>query len=214
MSKKDLRLKAISSEKDFVTFIRQISTDTILKCIYELSREVYKDGMDVQKLTKPVYMYDATTREQKTIKTIIQPWQFADLAYLSIKHSNDYRGRNQLDANTFYGVLSEVNSFLDFQSKKVIENLKNRGDIYLYLCGFSGEQFKYQKPAQVYYNMIREMYIVFELSTRCNSKIVTSKIIKEEIGVEWKTLIKLLFGIYADSMLHNSVLESLTNLLI
>ena len=199
--------KSIETECDYSNLLRQVSTSTILECIYEISRDVFVKGMSVESLTKHIKDYDPVSCRILNHRVIIQPWQFPDLAYYAIKFSNDYRGFEQLTQNAFYCILSQTNAFLELDSKRVVKQLENKRDIYLYLCGFSGEQFKYQRPSKVYYNMIRELYIVFELSKKCNSKIKPPEIIRIETGVEWERLVKLLFEIYLDSLLHNSVFD-------
>lgn len=202
----------INSDQDYSKILRQISTETVIEHTYNMSRWLFFNGLSYDNLKKQITEFDAVTGKKIDLTVIVQPWQFADLIYNSIKYSNDFRGFNSITDNAFLMLLSKTNEFLEHKERKVIKSLNGVLDVLLYAYGFAGEQFKYQNEALVYHRMIKELYIIFTLSKKCNSFINPPVIIKEETGIDWEDFIIVLFGIYVDSLFHYSINESFENI--
>lgn len=209
-----LKFIPIEAEKDFDTVLRQISVSSLLKYVYELSKEVYFGGCTIENLYKEIIETDP--RSGKTIKqeVYIQPWQFPDLLYCAIRCSNDYRGLNFLTRNMLLMLLCTTNEYISLNEKDSLEKLKPMSpfDINLFAYGFAGEQFKYETPLLLYRTLIRELYIIFGISRKCNSTIISDLLIKKETGIEWKDLIKSLFGIFIDSLFDGCIHPSVDRL--
>ncbi len=207
-----LEFNKINSENDFKYFIRQISTSTILKYIYELSKEVYFGGCKIENISKHVNFFDLKSKEYIHQEIIIQPWQFPDLAYYAIKFSNDYRGIKDLTRESILLILGQTNEFISLKSVADMKDLHSEFDIQLYAYGFGEEQFRYQTHLLFYNRIIRELYIILDISKKCNSKIKPEDIIELETGLSWNILITALFGICLDSFFNDSIHPSIDNI--
>lgn len=208
MSQQHLRFGIITSENDFCSFVKQFSSLGIIKSTYNLSKEVYFSGCSIESLQRHVTEKDARNRQVLEQDVLIQPWQFADLIYKSVVYSNDYKGVIDLKDNMFLLALVETNEYISFVTSNLIKELHSGFDISLFMYGFGGEQFKYETQFIFFQNLIRELYIIFTISKKYKSLINPEEIVKQEIGVEWKDLVLVLFGIFIDSLFHQDINEA------
>lgn len=212
MSQKQIRFGKIFSEDDFHSFIKQFSTSGILKSTYKMSKEVYLGGCSIDSLQRHVTERDVKSGQILEQDVLIQPWQFADLIYESIVYSNDYKGAIDLKDNMFLLSLVETGEYIELLTKPMIKELHSEFDISLFMYGFGGEQFKYQTQFVFFENLIRELYIIFSITKKYPSTIKPEEIVKQEIKVEWKDLILVLFGIFVDSLFHQDINEAINYL--
>ena len=204
IKKAHLRNILIKSNSDFCRFIRQFSASQLLRKIYEISKEIYFErNVDVHQ--RELTYIDSITGNNISEKVIIQPWQFPDLAYQTIKNSNDYIGIKDVTDSMFLVSLIKIKEYIEFLSMSKINLLKSHFDYDLYIYGFGGEQFRYQEEVLVYHRMIRQLYIIFSISKKCNSPLNPEKIIEEEIGVCWKDLVMVQFAIFYNSLFEQSI---------
>lgn len=208
MSQQHLRFGIITSENDFCSFVKQFSSLGIIKSTYNLSKEVYFSGCSIESLQRHVTEKDARNGQVLEQDVLIQPWQFADLIYKSVVYSNDYKGVIDLKDNMFLLALVETNEYISFVTSNLIKELHSGFDISLFMYGFGGEQFKYETQFIFFQNLIRELYIIFTISKKYKSLINPEEIVKQEIGVEWKDLVLVLFGIFIDSLFHQDINEA------
>lgn len=194
MKRKKLNLIKIESEADFGRFIRQVSTTEVIKNIYLLSKEVYLKRC---KSIKRKITYNGIEG-----LVYIQPWQFADLAYQSIKFSNDYRNSDELSYDQSLLLLYETNSYIEMKMENNTFDLITQYDKDVYLYGLGGEQYEYQSEVYYFRNLIRELYILFSLTERSN---YYKDIIEKEVGVNWQNLITILFGIFINSLFEQKI---------
>lgn len=208
MSKQHLKFGIITSENDFCSFVKQFSSLGIINSTYKLSKEVYFSGCSIESLQRHVTERDARNGQVLNQDVLIQPWQFADLIYKSVIYSNDYKGVIDLKDNMFLLTLVETNEYISFVTNNLIKELHSEFDISLFMYGFGGEQFKYETQFIFFQNLIRELYIIFSISKKYKSVIIPEEIVKQEIGVEWKDLVLVLFGIFIDSLFHQDINEA------
>lgn len=208
MSQQHLRFGIITSKNDFCSFVKQFSSLGIIKSTYNLSKEVYFSGCSIESLQRHVTEKDARNGQVLKQDVLIQPWQFADLIYKSVVYSNDYKGVIDLKDNMFLLALIETNEYISFVTSNLIKELHSGFDISLFMYGFGGEQFKYETQFIFFQNLIRELYIIFTISKKYKSLINPEEIVKQEIGVEWKDLVLVLFGIFIDSLFHQDINEA------
>lgn len=208
MSQQHLKFGIITSENDFCSFVKQFSSLGIIKSTYNLSKEVYFSGCSIESLQRHVTEKDARNGQVLEQDVLIQPWQFADLIYKSVVYSNDYKGVIDLKDNMFLLALVETNEYISFVTSNLIKELHSGFDISLFMYGFGGEQFKYETQFIFFQNLIRELYIIFTISKKYKSLINPEEIVKQEIGVEWKDLVLVLFGIFIDSLFHQDINEA------
>lgn len=205
MGQQTLKYGKIKSENDFRSFVKQFSVLSILKCTYEISKEVYIKGFSIDSLKRHIIEKDVKNGNIIEQDIIIQPWQFADLIYKSIMYSNDYKGVPNLEESIFFHVLAETNEYVSFKTEELFKNFKSAFDISLFTYGFAGEQFKYQNRFNFFQSLIRELYIIFSLTKKYSSVIKPEEIVRQELGVDWKDLVLVLFVIFIDSFNHQEI---------
>ena len=209
MSQRHIKCIKINNEEDFCTFVKQFSISSILKSSYKISREIYVNGCSIEYIHRQIIVKDDKSGQVFKYKVLIQPWQFPDLIYKSIMYSNDYRGLTDLTENIFLLVLLETNEYVSSTTNELIKEIHSSLDASLFMYGFGGEQFKYQTQISFYQNLIRELYIIFSLTKKHSSIVNPEEIVKQEIGVEWKDLILVLYGIFIDSLFHQNINEAI-----
>lgn len=209
---KNIKFRSITNEKEFCSLLKQFSVTGILKSTYEISKEIFFKNCSIKTLKQHVSEYDSKTGKLLEQDIIIQPWQFPDLIYKSIKYSNDYRGDQNLSRNKFLLILCITNEYMESQTIPLTNELHSELDISSFTYGFGAEQFKYQTTLICCRNLIRELYIIFSLTKKQSSIIKPDEIVKEEIGVEWQDLIVVLYGIFIDSLFHQDINEAVNYL--
>ena len=117
-----LTLFEVNTDEDLKKFLRQISVSTMLEWIHKYSIAAYTKT-DMQDLFKHIIARDEITGKIIENDIIIQPWQFADLAYYSILYSNDFRGIKELNDEMFLSILGIMNNFIETKTIPLIENL-------------------------------------------------------------------------------------------
>lgn len=212
MSQKHLKFGKILSEDDFHSFIKQFSTSGILNSTYKVSKEVYFGGCSFDSLQRHVTEKDVDSGQILEYDFLIRPWQFADLIYESIVYSNDYKGVIDLKDNMFLQTLVKTAEYISLLTNPMIKELHSEFDKSLFMYGFGGEQFRYQTQFVFFQNLIRELYIIFSITKKYSSTIKPEEIVKQEIKVEWKDLILVLFGIFTDSLSHQNINEAINYL--
>lgn len=213
MGQQHLKLVKITSEEDFHSFLQQFSSSGIIKSAYKISKEVYFNGCSIDSLKRFVTVKDVRNGLVSKQCVLIQPWQFADLIYKSILYSNDYKGVINLTDDMFLLALEKTKEYISFVTSDLIKELHSEFDVSLFIYGFGGEQFKYENQFLLFFqNLIRELYIIFTITKKYKSVINPEEIVKQEIGVEWKDLILVLFSIFIDSLFHQDINETINNL--
>lgn len=106
--------------KDFVSEIKKINTDGLIYKFSEISIEMFKDNQYMRKVEIPVISYG---RNQKLIVQL-SAWDIPNIAFLSVKESNDYRHADKV---------SSVGQLVDLYRKhdnehSAAESIKNAAD--------------------------------------------------------------------------------------
>lgn len=213
MSDKYLKFNQINNVNDYCTLIKKFSIQSILNSIYVMSREIRKNSCSIDSLQRHIVLRDEKNGQIFDCDILIQPWQFADLAYKSITESSDSLGIIDLDSNIFLFLLLKTNEYISILTESIIQKLNSELDKSLFLYGLAGEQFKYQTQFAFYENLIRELYIIFSITKKYQSSVNPEEIIMLEMGVERKDLIFVLFGVYMDSFFHQDVNEAINYLI-
>lgn len=201
---KAIKVFDINNENNFKKFIRQFSSLAIIQKIYDFSKAIYAKGCSKENLTKYCSLINQNI--------IIQPWQFADLIYQSIKYSNDYRGIQQIDDDLMCLILLKTNDYIKLKANEIMSKTDDSFDMQLFIYGFACEQFKYQDERLFYNNIIRELYILFTISKKYFSNKYYEKNVFEEVGVEWKQLIEVLYGIFVNSFFNPVIVDVIDNI--
>jgi len=189
--------------------LRKYQLSGLLKKIGSLSNSALFDtGKDVcfGMLIKQCRLMNTTSRKEQHENVYITGWGLIDLAYHAIISSNDYRGKQVDSDDELYALVMADSGFMEKEESKLIDQIGNGYELFFYLWGFSGEQFKVQNLNRVFNNAGRELYILFDVAPRIQS-IDVDAAIREETGVTWKALTKSLFlawfGFANESTLEN-----------
>lgn len=192
---KHVKFINVFSKNGFCFFVKQFSTSGIIKSTYKAPKEVYFGGCSIDSLQRYVTERDVKNGQILELSVLIQPWQFTDLIYKSIVYSNDYKGVIDINDNIFLLSLVETGKHIALLTKSMIEEPHSKFDLFLFKYGFEGE-----------------LYIIFSITKKCSSAIKPEEIVKQEIGVEWKDLILVLFGIFIDSLFHQDINKAINYL--
>lgn len=196
-----------------VNSVRMYSTDSVLKAINGISRKLL--FVSTEKGIKGADWFHFYAKDEKGRKTensvLVSGWNLVSLAYTSIIHSNDFRGKSIEGDQELYFLVSILTSYEQEQEKEVIETFRNspnqNNDILLYIKGFSGEQFKYERPFSANDNAARELYILFDCKPEAILEINVESIIESECHTDWKSLLCCLYFEFANSLVTPFVFD-------
>ncbi len=168
--------------------LRCYSVSAVLKKLNHESIHLLSNDTDIRSVERiKIKLLNLATKKYELHETFIQSWNLLDLAYYSVLYSNDYRGKKSLTKEEFYFLYTAVDNYKQKKEKDKIESFEEGSqDILYHVFGFAGEQFKFQTLNQVYDNLTRDLYVIFESSKLCESKIDFSSIVEEEIGAQWE----------------------------
>ena len=142
-------------------------------------------------------LFNSTTRVFQKQKSVITVWGMINLAFYTVVASNDYRGERTISDEEFYLLFDAVEGMRQKNEKMFLDTVEARSkEMYMYLWGFAGEQFKVQEQNKILENAGRELYILFESSRKVQDLTIDiSAIVQEEMGMSWeKVACGLLLG--------------------
>ena len=186
--------------EDVCQLLRRFSNDTVLQRISLEAIALQNKSEDNETPGTRWVEYavlNTTTRVFEKKKSIITVWGLIDLAYYTILASNDYRGEKTISDEQFYMLFDAVEGMKQKNESGFLDTIQaGSKELFMYMCGFAGEQFKVQEQSKIFDNVGRELFILFESSKKLgDSAIDISAIVLEEMGVEWeKVLCSLLLG--------------------
>lgn len=198
--------------EDVRQVLRRFSADAILMRISIEAIDLQKriDGDDKSCVRWVKYdLFNTTTRAFEKKESVISVWGLIELAYYAIMASNDYRGEKTLSDEQFFLLFDAVEGMRQKREKAFLDTVEaGSKEIYMYLWGFAGEQFKVQEQRKIFGSAGRELYILLEGSRKLkDSKIDIPAIIQEEMGMSWeKVICGLLLG-WACSKINCQVTE-------
>ncbi len=177
--------KGGSNMKDFISIVKNISTEEFIKFWGELSIEIYwkqlscinQDKLNAtMKIPLKIYQYGFIQRD---VEVSLSAWDIPDMIYTSICESNDYRkGHMTIDMAAYV-----ANLYRGFEDDKSgIDYLENAPmeEIFTYLMGMTYEQFAFQNLAWTLQNFNRNYHILVASDKICRDEIIDISIIVEE----------------------------------
>lgn len=179
---------------DYIRTLRQFTLDELLTKINEESTKIlFKENKDqvnaLKRVTVPIM--NLATNQQMKDEVLVSAWQLIDLAYNAIVATNDYRGKTPTNED-LYLLCAETNALLEEREKLYLNDISGKPQFFLYLWGFTGEQFKMQGISSIFQNAARDLYILLGMP-RTDDTFDIPEIIKKETGVSWIVLISALF---------------------
>ncbi|MFR2635235.1 hypothetical protein [Neglectibacter timonensis] len=106
--------------RDFISEIKKINTDGLIYKFSEISIEMFKKNQYMRKVERPVIRYG---RNQKLIVQL-SAWDIPNIAFLSVKESNDYRHADKVSS-----VGQLVDLYREYDNEhSATESIKNAAD--------------------------------------------------------------------------------------
>lgn len=180
--------------KNFITFLKKYPTRDYIYLFSKISIEIYKkqlnhddDDMNCcMKFPLDIMEFGCIPKQ---VLVMLSAWDIQDMAYLSIRHSNDFRNGNLLPQD----VGTIVNLYRGHENEHSKgEFLKDASlpEIFKFIMGMTYEQFKYQNLAWPIQNFCRNYHILIASSNINREKIIDINQITNE-----------LFGLNVDELL-------------
>ena len=181
--------------------LRHFPTNEVLKKINEISYSLLLNFQenDLSATHEVIYtILNKDTGKPEKKSSIVTAWSLIDLAYYAICASNDHRGNYFHNDDEFYSLYDVVVALLQRNEKNLIHSENFNKNLFLYLWGFAGEQFKFQRPIKIFDNAGRELYILFECAKKISDEsICVPSIVQKETGYCWEKIVtSLLLGFY------------------
>lgn len=176
--------------KDFVSEIKKINTDGLIYKLSEISIEMFKDNQYMKKVEIPVIRYGIT---QKLIVQL-SAWDIPNIAFLSVKESNDYRHSDEVSS-----VGQLVDLYREYENEhSAAESVKNAADgVFRVVLGMTAEQFQYQKLWWIFEKFNRDYYILLAAKNfEHRNEIDTNAVVKEVFGCSADDYVAILLMIF------------------
>ena len=177
--------KGVNRMKDFITFVKKYSTRDFIYLLSRISIEIYKKQLNhdddemncCMKFPLDIMEFGFIPKQ---VSVMLSAWDIQDMAYLSIRHSNDFRNGNlsSQDVGTI------VNLYRGHENEHSnSEFLKDAAlsEIFKFIMGMTYEQFKYQNLAWPIQNFCRNYHILIGSSNINREKIIDINQITNEL---------------------------------
>lgn len=163
--------------KDFISEIRKIETDKVLSWMSMASIEMMRQNQCVQLVDVPVVRYG----KMQVNKVPLTAWDILDIAYLSVKYSNDYRSDDKSVSFEQLAVL-----YRKYENEhSVAKDLEDASfeKINRIILGMTAEQFQYQNWSWISEKLNREYYILTVASDFENrNEIDVTEVVEDVFG--------------------------------
>ena len=140
--------------RDFITEIRKIPTSRVLLTLSEISIDMFRK-MECRKDIDVEVVKNGLVR---TGKVALLGWDIQNIAFLSVKHSNDYR-----DSNSSTSVSEIINLYRKYDNDHSAAEQLRESDIdgvFRIIMGMSSEQFPFQQLGIIFEKFNRDYYIL------------------------------------------------------
>lgn len=174
--------------KDFVSFVKNTSTEEFVEFWGEMSIKIYQKQLknnDENEL-KATINFPLKINQygfiQQNIEVMLSAWDIPNMIYTSICESNDYRNGHMTGDMASY-VTSLYREFENDNSK--IHYLKevSLAEVFTYLMGMTYEQFEFQNLAWTLQNFNRNYHILVASNKICRKEIIDiNVIVREQFG--------------------------------
>lgn len=170
--------------------IKKYSVEGLLIYIGELNLEMFNNGSPIKEVNYS-FKYG---QYQQNIKSYICSWELKDIAYNSVKYSNDYRNDN-LDLQSFYKI---INEHREIEDKRVEET--NTDSIFYLLYGLSQQQFWYQQKHEIIEQFNRNMKLLKYIPKELDTVIDIEDVMRESLGISVDEYIDILLSLLVLSL--------------
>lgn len=193
--------------KDFISEIRKIETDKVLSWMSMTSIEMMRKNQYVKLVDVPVIRYG----KMQVNKVPLTAWDILDIAYLSVKYSNDYRSDDKSVSFEQLAVL-----YRKYENEhSVAEDLEDASfeKVNRIILGMTAEQFQYQNWSWISEKLNREYYILIVASDFENrNEIDASAVVKEVFGYSVDDYLSMVVWVIFLCMQHPAPMAYYENL--
>ena len=193
--------------KDFISEIKKINTAGLIYEFSEISIEMFKKVQCWRDVEVPVLRYG---KRQKMLVQL-SAWDIPNIAFLSVKNSNDYRHTDRVAS---IGQL--VDLYREYENEhSVAENIKDleSDGVFRVVLGMTAEQFQYQNLWWIFEKFNRDYYILLAAkSFEHRSEIDTNAAVKEVFSCSADDYIAILLMIFWLCSQHPDPLSAPENL--
>lgn len=186
--------KGGSDMKNFISFIKKYSTRDFIylfsnKSIEILKKQLRYNEKDMNCCMKFPLNIIKSGFIHKQVNVMLSAWDIQDMAYLSIRNSNDYR-HDDLLSQDMGMIVNLYRGYENEHSKSEFLKDADSADIFKIMMGMTYEQFKYQNLAWTIQNFCRNYHILIGSPNINREKIIYINQITDE-----------LFGLNVDELL-------------
>lgn len=174
--------------KDFVSFVKNISTEEFIKFWGEMSIKIYQRQLkdfDENGLRATINFPLKIQQYgfiQRNVEVMLSAWDIPDMIYTSICRSNDYRNGHMTVDMAGY-VINLYRGFENEKSKSYYLKDAPIAGVFAYIMGMTYEQFEFQNLAWTLQNFNRNYHILVASDKICRKEIIDIKaIIEEQFG--------------------------------
>lgn len=193
--------------KDFISEIKKINTAGLIYKFSEISIEMFEKVQCLKDVEVPVVRYG---KHQKMLVQL-SAWDIPNIAFLSVKNSNDYR---QSDKVASIGQL--VDLYREYENEhSAAESIKDSesDDAFRVVLGMTAEQLQYQNLRWIFEKFNRDYYILLAAKNfERRSEIDTNAVVKEVFGCSANDYVAILLMIFWLCRQHPDPLSAPKNL--
>lgn len=194
--------------KNFISEIKKINTDGLIYEFSKISIDMFAKlecARDVE--LPPILRYG---KMQRPIVQLLA-WDFPNIAFLSVKESNDYRHASRVST-----VGQLIDLYREYDNKhSAAESIKNADadGLFRVLLGMTAEQFLYQNWRWIFEKFNRDYYILLAATDfEHRGQIDTNTVVKDVLGYSADDYIAILLMVFWLCSKHPDPLSAPENL--
>lgn len=194
--------------KNFISEIKKINTAGLIYEFSKISIDMFAKlecARDVE--LPPILRYG---KMQRPIVQLLA-WDFPNIAFLSVKESNDYRHANRVST-----VGQLIDLYREYDNKhSAAESIKNADadGLFRVLLGMTAEQFLYQNWRWIFEKFNRDYYILLAATDfEHRGQIDTNTVVKDVLGYSADDYIAILLMVFWLCSKHPDPLSAPENL--
>lgn len=173
-------------------YLRRIKLDRLLLLIAKEIRGMFNRNQPMRNI--PVIRFDGPLYQKGNVT--VTAWNLSDLAYLSIKASNDFRTLEP-SVNDLVGLCNFFLAWDEGRSRVEFEGLSNDEKTLKFAVGFSQKQFWYQERHRIREEFNRQVELLEVIPSEIGSQVDLEGVCKEVTGFDLRTFRIILLALFS-----------------
>lgn len=176
--------------KNFISEIRKRNTDELIYELSKISIDMYNNFESTKDIEVPPGL-----RYGKRLIVPLLAWDIPNLAFISVKESNDYRKYNKkVSLKELIDLYREYDD--EYSSPEILKNA-DLDEVFRVILGMTSEQFLYQNWRWIFEKFNRDYYILLAATDFEHRKeINTDEVVKEVFGYSADDYIAILLMVF------------------